>query len=269
MFIIGDDVQINDAIMTAGMRGTVKRDVTVQPVRMAAVNFPIIPMEEWPERIAEGEAKKSNLHWIRRRGNAGANMPVKDQNGQGFCWAYSTARCVELLRAKANQPYVPLSAHSVACKIKGFQDEGAWGALSQEFIAKNGIVPESLWPAKSMNRKYDTAENWEIGKDYRISELWADFAEDVWDRTLTIPLIGTQLLLNNSGAFDYNWWGHSVCGHTLRDVHPDRSKTDPSRYGVEIDNSWTPSWGDDGSAVLVDSKAWPNGVTFNLSVMGA
>lgn len=269
MFIIGD----NDTLPTQGMRGLIPRDFSIQPLKMAAVDFPVIPMEEWPERIAEMEAKKANLHWIRRTGNNGGNMPVKDQNGQGYCWAYSTTRCVELIRAKQGQAYIPLSAHSVACKIKGFQDEGAWGALSQDFIAKNGIIPESLWPAKSMNRQYDTAANWEVAKRYKISELWADAAAQVWDRTMSIKQIGTQLLLNNPGAFDYNWWGHSVCGHTLRDVYPNRSTTDQSRYGIEIDNSWwlnsTTPWGDDGSAVLTDGKAWPDGVTFNLSVMGA
>jgi len=269
MFIIGDDIDLTSELMNAGMRGTIPRDLTVQPLKMAAVAFPLIPMEEWPERIAEMEAKKANMHWIRRTGNNGGNMPVKDQNGQGFCWAYSTARCAELLRAKANQPYEPLSAHSVACKIYNFADRGAWGALSQEFIVKNGIVPERLWPAKSMNRQYDNTANWAEALKYRISENWADAAAEVWDRNLSIQQIGTQLLLNNPGSFDYNWWGHSVCGHTLCDVHPDRSSRDQSRYGAEIDNSWKPSWGDDGSAVLADSKAWPDGCTFNLSVIAS
>lgn len=269
MFIIGDNIDLTSELMNAGMRGTIPRDLTVQPLKMAAVSFPLIPMEEWPERIAEMEAKKANMHWIRRTGNNGGNMPVKDQGNQGYCWAYSTTRCAELLRAKFNQPYEPLSAHSVACKIKGFRDEGAWGALSQQFITEKGIIPESIWPAKSMSRAYDTPDNWKIALKYRISELWADAAADVWDRNLSIQQIGTQLLLNNPGAFDYNWWGHSVCGHTLRDVHKERSKTDFSRYGVEIDNSWTPSWGDDGSAVLADGKAWPDGCTFNLSVVAS
>lgn len=609
MFIIDDSFDISDSVLNAGIRGTIPRDKTVQPLRMAAVSFPVIPMEEWPERIAEAEAKKANLHWIRRTGNSGGNMPVKDQNGQGFChtadtevltdkgyvkwpeynwvdklatvnpasgsmeyqlpmekhiyeydgemvhstnrrvdfavtpdhqmyvrkwdeqkrtlsdkysfvkagdlgwytglmaspkswngtefveleipgdrrydgddfiallglivsdgyaggtektknwvsfasfrettidamralahrvgfhespsrkgvfirydagylanwvrthcytsnttgsqnkcvpafikeasmrqikkflyyfddrnrdgsqfyttsrkladdlqelhmkigsrvsvankdaktvkfegnasgeikggpsfvltvstgdslcldkkkhietdrykglvycaavpnhtlitrrngtslissncWAYSTVRCAELLRAKANLAYESLSAHSVACKIYNFVDRGAWGALSQDFIIKNGIVPERLWPAKSMNRAYDTSANWQEALKYRISESWADAAADVWDRNLSKQQIGTQLLLNNPGAFDYNWWGHSVCGHTLRDVYPNRSKTDFSRYGVEIDNSWTPSWGEDGSSVLVDSKAWPDGCTFSVSVVAS
>ena len=136
-----------------------------------------------------------------------------------------------------------------------------------EYISKNGVVPASHWPEKSMSRQYDNDASWNEAKKYRVDEQWVDLASDVWDRTLTKQQIGTQLLLGNVGPFDYNWWGHSVCGTDLVDVYKDRSKRDFSRYGVRITNSWTDGWGDGGEAVLADSKAWPDGATFVLSVI--
>jgi hypothetical protein len=265
MFIIGDNFDLSHQVLNQGFRGCIERDFNVQPLKMRTVEFPMIDMDEWPERIAEMEAKKSRASDIRKS----KAVKILDQNGQGFCWAYSTTQAVQITRAKNNLPTVTLSAHSVACKIKNFRDEGAWGALSLEYISKNGVVPVSHWPEKSMSRQYDNDSAWEEAKKYRVDEQWADIAEDVWDRTLTKQQIGTQLLIGNVGAFDYNWWGHSVCGTDLVDVYKNRSKRDFSRYGIRITNSWTENWGEGGEAVLVDSKAWPNGATFVLSVVAS
>lgn len=266
MYIIGDD----DTIAPIdGMRGCVPRDFGIQPLKMMAVQFATYDRSTWPDRIRELVATQSQLSDIRNGGNYGQPIPSLDQNGQGYCWAYSTTAGCQLLRAKANQPYVPLSAHSVACKIKGFRDEGAWGALSQEFIVKNGIVPQSHWPAKSMSRSHDNPDNWAEAKKYRIGEEWADMAAEAWDRNLSADQVATMLLSRNPVVCDYNWWGHSVCGMDLVDLYPTRPATSLSRYGIRILNSWTDQWGENGTGVLADSKAWPDNATAILTTVAS
>ena len=260
-FVIGDETKVKTPKGVG--RGLIQRDYSKYPrgyyASAMAIDFPITSMIEWPDRIKENEATKSNLSDIRNKGNNGQPIPSLDQNGQGYCWSYSTCACIQLLRSIANAPYVPLSAHSVACVIKNFRDEGGWGALSLDFAMIRGYQPQLLWPAKSMNRQYDTAANWEVAKQYRVAEGWIDLAAAVYDRDLSNLQVGTLLLAGIPVVCDYNWWGHSVCGMDLVDVYPNRAATDYSRYGIRILNSWTDGWGDNGTSVLKDSKAWPDG----------
>src|SRR5687768_17194601 len=86
--------------------GAVPRDFSVQPRPMQAVQFPLIPRGEWSERIRDKKAAKSQLSDIRNRGDNGQPIKSYDQNGQGYCWAYSVTAAVTLARAAANQPYV-------------------------------------------------------------------------------------------------------------------------------------------------------------------
>ena len=50
-----------------------------------AVDVPMIPLAEWPDRIAEKVAAKSQLSDIRNYANNGQPIPSLDQNGRGYC----------------------------------------------------------------------------------------------------------------------------------------------------------------------------------------
>jgi C1A family cysteine protease len=224
-------------------------------LRAAPSDIPLIPESEFIPRIRDRKKYKTGLRDLFKAGKVGT---VKDQNGQGYCWSYSVTRSVEYVRAIQNQDYVPLSAHSVACVIKGFRDEGGWCGLSQEKIARDGIVPESLWPAKSMSRSYNTAANWAEAKRYRITEDYVDLAAAVYDRNMTFAQAISCLLNNVPVIFDLNWWGHSVC---MIDVDEIDGEVCP-----DGDNSWTPGWGDNGTFRLQGQKKYPDGAVATRSV---
>ena len=268
-FVIGD----GDPILIPTVdgkpfgRGLIERNYELYPVGYTGSgsvpfsidDMPLIPMEEWPERIADMEANKSRLSDMYRKGNSGQKIPSLDQNGQGYCWAYSTAACIQALRCKANAPYVQLSAHSVACVIKNFRDQGGWGAASLEFAVARGYVPTSLWPAKSMSRSNDTEANWKAALEFRVTEGWVDLEPAAYDRYISAKQVGTCLMNRVPVIGDFNWWGHSVGVFDLVDVYSNKNATDIRRYGTRIMNSWTDNWGDLGFGVLKDSKAFPNG----------
>lgn len=268
--VIGDDnflSYVNPLVDGHRMgSGLVQRDYSTFPQGYYASapawsldDMPLIPMEEWPERIRDMEATKSRISDIYARGNNGQRIESLDQNGHGYCWSYSTAACIQMLRAISNMPYVQLSAHSVACVIKNFRDEGGWGALSLDFAKDKGYVPVSLWPAKSMDRRYNTPDNWQAALEYRVTEGWVDLKPAVYDRDMSGQQVGTSLLNRVPVICDYNWWGHSVAAMDLVDVYPSRSSRELSRYGVRIRNSWSDRWGTNGDGVLKDNKAFPNG----------
>ena len=243
-------------------RGLVPRDFSKHPVGSYSTGasfdelMPLIPRDEWPERCAEQAANQS-------RASDFQDWEVLDQNGQGFCWAYSTTACVMLQRAIQGLPHIRLSPHAVACKIYGFQDRGAWGAVSFDFIAKYGVPSDEKWPQKSMNRRYDVAETWEDAKQYKITEGFIDLnPPHPADADMTFDEVATCLLSRIPVVGDFNWWGHSVCLADLVDLKPSDGQqglTNPDRWGVRGPNSWTANWGNNGWFVLQGRKAIPDG----------
>lgn len=258
--LINDDPINHDLIFDPTVNGEVKgrgavpRDFSVQPKTMwqAPTDIKLIPKSEWSARIKDKIKYGSQISDVRNTGLNGQPIPALDQNGQGFCWAYSTGSAQLMLRALQNQPYVRFSPHAVACKIKNFRDEGGWGALSLEWAQKNGYPSEAFWPQKSMSRSYDKQETWDNAKKHLVTEDWVDLSQDVYDRNLTFDMVATLLLSNIPVVTDFNWWSHSVCAIDLVEV-------EAGSFGLRILNSWGDAWSERGTGVLQGSKAIPNG----------
>lgn len=266
MFVIDDD-NAEQFMPREGDKhfGLVQRDYDFHPYEKARAfgqqfggPVPLIPREEWPERCAEMKANKTRLSDIRATMDNGRPAKSLNQNGEGFCWAYSPTVAAMLLRAVSGQPYVRLSAHGVACKIFGFQDRGAWAALAMDFIAKHGIPAVDDWPEQSMNRANDTDETWRNAQYMRFTEGWLD--QDIQhasDADLTLDERASCLLSRFPVPTDYAGWWHSVCAMDLVDMKPNLGQQglmDPSRFGQRIWNSWGDNWGDRGEAVIATTK---------------
>lgn len=205
----------------------------------------IIPRNEWSARIKELEELKARLSDYR-------TWASLDQNGQGYCWAYSTTACVMLLRAIHNLPHVRLSAHAIGCMVKGFRDEGGWCGLSAKFHRERGCPTVEHWGEKSMSRSNDKPETWTNAALHKITEEWMDLRKADYDHELTFDQVATCLLNGIPCALDFSWWGHSVCGMDLVEV-------ERGSYGIRILNSWSDQWEDRGTSVLRGQKAIPDG----------
>lgn len=260
-FLIDDDTP-DDGLLNPVVdgepkgRGYVERDYALYPAEMfdPPSGMSLIPRSEWPARIkekAETKSRLSDLRW----------WPALDQDGQGYCWYYSTSGVVMLLRSVMNQPYVRLSAHAGACKVKNFRDEGGWCGLSAKHHREVGCPSVDFWPEKSMSRQHDKPETWANAALHKVSEEWVDLSRSVYDQNLTFDQVASCLLCNIPCAVDFNWWGHSVCAMDLVEV-------EPGSFGLLILNSWTDGWGDRGAGVLRGSKAIPDGAVA-LRVTGA
>ena len=239
-------------------RGYEPRDYSKYPATMFAPpsDIPLIDPGEYDARIAEQEAQQSSLEHLYLSAPGGQPRFVNlDQNGNGYCWAYSVGHTVMLARLRDNQPAVRMNPHSVAAIIKGGRDEGGWCGLSAEFYSKYGCAPEGdgpgQWPLHSRNVSLDTPAMRESMARFRIIEDWVDLTAQPFDRNLTQRQLATCLLSNMPCAVDFDWWGHSVCA--LRWV-----KVESGSYGLLILNSWK-GWGRFGLAVLQGEKAQPMG----------
>jgi hypothetical protein len=216
----------------------------------------IIPRSEWDARYEEQEARKSSLTHLKFSDMAnGKPHNSLDQNGEGFCWNYSCNAAAMYARAAAHLPYVRFSPHAGACVIKNFRDEGGWCGLSARFAMgkdpkhpdKRGFMPEDRWPQKSMSRSFDTTENWRIAAEYTLTEAYIDLAKGPYDQTMLEEQIATCLFNNIPVIVDYNEWGHSIVAIRWKRV-------ESGVFVPEIDNSWTPGWGDRGTGQI--NRRW-------------
>lgn len=241
-------------------KGYEERDYGLYPEEMFQQpdEMTLYDESEWDALYDAQEEQKSSLEHLYLRGGKPAFLNL-DQNGQGFCWAYSTTQAIMLTRLVNNQPAVRLSAHALACRIKNFRDEGGWCGLSAKGHREFGCPSVEFWEEKSMSRSYDKPETWENAKLHRITEDWVDLTKQVYDQNLTRKQLATLGFNNQAGAVDFNWWGHSVC--FVRWVRISRGN-----WGILILNSWK-GWGRHGLGVLEGSKAIPVGAV-GIRVVG-
>lgn len=261
MFVINDSTKDHIHSPRNRAKGYVERDYNEHPVEMFAApsDIPLIPRSEWHARIEEQEEQESSLEHIWRR-LYGSNVGTAhlDQNGQGFCWAYSSVHSIMFARARDNQEPVRLSAHAVACKIKKFQDKGGWCGDSAQFIRDNGCPSVATWKEMSMSREYDTPRAWEEATKYKIIEDYVDLTRPVWGQNLTYDQVITCLLMNIPTPVDINAWGHSICA--VRAIMVD------GEVLPRICNSWR-GWGEDGFAVLQGKYTVINGAVATRAVV--
>ncbi len=231
--------------------GCVPRDYDADPVEMrdSPDAIRLYEDDEANQIYDDQQANESSLihQYLRGNGDGKPAFLNLDQNGQGFCWAYSTAQALMLDRMKRNLPPIRLSAHAVACKIKNFRDEGGWCGLSAKYAREHGYPTVDVWPEKSMNRKYDTPETWANAALHEVQEDWYDLGKKEWDQHLSKKQIRTLGLMNTPQMWDFNRFSHSMCGIGVARIG--------TVWSPVVLNSWA-GYGYHGLVVLFDM--WPD-----------
>jgi hypothetical protein len=185
-----------------------------------------------------------------------------DQNGDGYCWFYSTTGANMMRRLVMNLPFVRLNPHSGAAIIKNGRDEGGWCGLSLGFMREHGVAEEGTgpnqWPVHSRNVRLATPAMREAMKAYRVTDDWYDLGKPAYAQALKDAQRNTCLFNNCPVPTDRNWWGHSTCD--IRHV-----RIEAGSWGYLTLNSWK-GWGRRGLAVIRGTKARADGA---VSVVGS
>ena len=206
-------------------------------------DFKILPRDQWATRIQQMDAEKSRMSdFVLHQ-----KIPCKSQEQTLYCHGNSPAAAIEFLRAMEGQPYVPLSAASIAGPTVGYQNQGGYiaddlkqvtvtGAASEFYVSANQIGAQGFkrgW--KDDAAHYKAKEWWDLGHRSRYS----------------FDLMMTLLFARIPVCVAYNWWGHAV------------TMTDPVRmpnggFGARGRNSWSDSYGAHGFFVVEESYATPD-----------
>lgn len=213
----------------------------------ADTGIPLVPRSQWAERIAAMERTKTRLSDIYKR----QKLPVQNQNGFGWCHAYSPVNAIMLLRAIQNQPYKRLSEASVAGPVTNWRNEGAWIGQDLEQITRVGCAEWEMVPEFCTNSR-KAKEGWEENAAQYCVVEWAELPSRNFDAVMACLFARLPVCVG------LNWWGHAVTYH-------DPIKT-PSGYGVRFLNSWSGDYEDGGWGMLAEGRANPDEAYAPISI---
>jgi hypothetical protein len=194
---------------------------------------PLIPRDEWNDRIKE---KDANNAWLRYTNDA-CSVQVKDQDGLGYCHAYGTVSVEEILIAIASGVYVNLSAESIGGIVTKWHNQGADPMDDLAVAIKNGACEASFMDKPNSLSPSRWKQGWQQNAlNYRMAEYY-----DLRVPGKTFDAVMTCYLLNFPIGLGYAWWSHFVHGGF-------RARWNATKrcFDIELRNSWGRNYGDNG-----------------------
>ncbi|TWT58902.1 hypothetical protein KOR42_22890 [Thalassoglobus neptunius] len=185
--------------------GYVERDWAQDPCGgtgyAAPFSMPLIPEDEWIDRIRERKANRSRLVDLMEM----AKLKPYHQSSTPLCWANGTTFMAQIKQIIFDeQKKVLLSSGSVAALATGYRLRGGWGMEAIKVLHDFGAARQAIWPANSVDRRYDTKSS----RDDRLNnqaDQWWDLQPRNFGQLVTCLLSGLPV------SVAYNWQRHLVC----------------------------------------------------------
>ena len=194
----------------------------------------LVPMSEVLDRIREKEKYEATpIHTHRRLVERGKVSPVLNQNGIGYCHAFSPTVMIRMLRAMQNLEDVELSASSIGGPVTNFTNSGAYIFNDLQHIARYGVCPvnyggEVIYPMTT------TKNHWTPTAKQLASK---SICEEYWEGTNRNDHQALSCLLTDKPVCGgWNWWGHAVTLFWV--TYHEASRT---LYYIG-ENSWSETW---------------------------
>lgn len=206
---------------------------------------PVVPRNQWTAKIRAMEQNKRRLSDTRLQ----ANIASLQQDQTLYCWTNALLSAMMIVQAQQGPVITRLSPASVAAPIKNYQNRGGFGGEALEYIIKNGVCSQALWPPNAINPNYDTPASRADRLNHKISDWW-ELDRRSFDQLITLLLAGIPVAIGLN-RFPGMTMGHEVCALDPVILGPDS-------YGVRIWNSWGDGWGFRGMSVLTEQEATPD-----------
>lgn len=233
LFILTED---NSAPPPGMATGLIPRDFSKQPYGsipgLPAMALPEFSDQEIEDRIADQIRHKSSLLDMRQD----YKIRSLNQASYPYCWAFSTTKAIMYLRARANEPMEELSGWMLGSVSSGFVKRGGWCDESLGTAREAGVCSLEEWPQGVVSRSQWNETTRAAAAKRKVYE-WSDMPND----SRNMRILFSLLLSNIPVMVEHNRWSHSVCAFYARDW---------KKKEYDIDNSWSPDWGNDGCSTL-------------------
>lgn len=226
--------------------GTLPRKIKYGDVPCAvSATVPTIPMEEWPDLIADLNRKKATLKDVWRDSKIG----VLHQGTIKYCHGFSAVSGVMLEREIMGLPYVELSPSSVAAPVTGFTNAGAYIEDDLKQMTEVGVCDTGFVPLLTTNGR-DFKPGWKANAAKTKVTLWGEVRPRNLQQHVSAILAGKPVPVARS------WWAHAILDLVVHDLNTGLRATDENRYGIEFLNSWGVTYGDGGFGIVSGSRKY-------------
>lgn len=223
------------------------RDYVANPVAShecaARVSVPIIPREQWRERIEERQAKKKRGIDLRET----FGVTSLNQAQTLSCWANAVIDDMHMTQARNGGPVVRLSPASVVGPVTGFENVGGNCSEALAHITKRGACSQKVWPPNEPTaRKFYTAAAQEEAMRHVVLEWW-DLTPKSFDEMFSLLFAGFFVA-----------YGNYSMSHAVLAIDP--VVNERGEFGVLTSNSGLYR-GRDGLTVFFGNYARPDDAT--------
>lgn len=246
--VVGIDPSLGCVRDERGQRlscGYIPRDWESQPAGSIECCEPLpdhlyIPRSQWREMIERRERGGRTIKSL----SLAAGIKTVSQNGTYHCHAFGSCRAGEILEAIQGNTHIPRSPTAVACIAVNFRNKGGNTFDNLPVMAERGMPTASAWPLNRIDRRYDTPEVWETGKDCRLTKHY-ELPMNNFEAAASVNLgLGLPVIIGVP-------WGRGAHMVVIVDI-----KALPGgKFGAEIWNSHGMNYGEQGFAVLPEKSA--------------
>lgn len=169
----------------------------------------LIPVGDYPDMIPQPADYQAIIedciakqqfpihHYYRAFGNS----YVWNQDGWGYCWAYSLAMSVMLSRAAEGMQHVVLSPFSLSWLVND-RNAGYYLDSAINGARQRGLATMEYCPEFTMNKKSGWQQNALL---HRPTEWWDCSPSNMTGHCIAVLRTGRPLYMA------YNWWNHALC----------------------------------------------------------
>jgi len=231
--------------MDEGSKGYIERDFVEQPFGSVVKPYSrrTHARDTWKDLLDLQQQNKTSALDVMKS----AGFRSYDQRNTNYCWSFGVCAPVAVAMARSGHDPIPhLSASYVAGRVKGWRNVGGWGMQAVEGLLKWGCPTTDVFPEASRNRRLADTPKVKASASLHSIVKFEEIESNNFDACISALLDPIDPACGVSTAFNY--WRHLVfacqaCWHRTKG------------WGIVIQNSWGPKWGDQGRKELYGSKA--------------